>query len=60
MRTGQHHRPETLLAGMDTARLSHNLCKPAERCRIEAADRRLLHMARKNRTPEENARREKI
>ena len=41
-------------------RLSHNLCKPAERCRIEAADRRLLHMARKNRTPEENARREKI
>src|SRR5699024_2418645 len=40
-------------------RLSHNLCKPAERCRIEASRQEVLHMARRKRTPGENASREK-
>ena len=40
------------------ARLSHNLCKLPERCRIEASYRRISIWPEKNRTPEENARRE--
>ena len=36
------------------------MCKPPEWCRIEAPHRRLYKWQGKNRTPEENARREKI
>lgn len=44
----------------DELRLSQTLCKPPERCGIEASHRRFFHISRRNRTPEENARRKNI